>query len=167
MVQVQSHTKRSRRKWPLGITRQQINKQWDFDEYKLHPLWGTEEPELRVRPGDILFRGTTSAYVQGEKVKSHTWKTEPIKGPRRIYMSEGAEDAAGYGEIAVETSGGVPVLCEITLTKELFHALKPGYEGRGEWYIEDKALPKNAVRCIRLKINEYGMVHVPWENLTR
>jgi hypothetical protein len=151
----------------------EIDRRWDFREYKFHPLWNTtpeEEPELRIKPGDVLFRGTTTAYTDGG-VKVHEWRSasnpEWMAGPRRIYMSEGAEDAAGYGSIAAEDSGGQPVLCEIVLDEELFRQLKPGYEGKGEWYVERESIPKKNVRCIRLRKGEYGDVEVPWEKLRR
>lgn len=149
-----------------------VEKEWDFGEFKLHPLWDSnpvDEPELAIRPGDVLYRGTSSVYV-GEGAKVHQWKGSlppQWMAKRRIYMSEGAEDAAGYGAIAVEDAGGKPVLCEIMLDKELFKALKPGYEGSGEWFVEMDSLPKKAVRCIPLKEGKYGDVAVPWEKLRR
>ena len=54
----------------------------------------------------------------------------------KLYMSEGEEDAAGYGPIIAEEEGGQPVLAKIVLDEQLFKELKPGYEGLGEWYVE-------------------------------
>ena len=172
-VHVRRHTRRAER--PYAFTRRdplepENVRQWDFGDYKFHPLWNSnpeDEPQLRIKVGDTLYRGTSSAYTSKSGAKSHQWPSSYniLKGPRRIYLSEGAEDAAGYGEIAAETVGGKPMLCEVTLTEELFRALKPGYEGSGEWYVEAEALPKRAALCIPLKIDEYGQVQVPWEKL--
>ncbi len=97
----------------------------------LHPLWklGTEP----LKTGDSLFRGTSSKFVRHDKLLSHDGK--------RIYFSEGDEDAEGYACIIAEGRGGKPLLVEIELTEDLAKFLKPGMEGLGEWYIEVKELP--------------------------
>lgn len=126
-------------------------RKWDFGSYKFHPLWNEgeddfDDPELRVKPGDKLYRGSSTAAMKGKKLVAH-----PRGGHKgRLYWSEGPEDAAGYASIAVEIAGGEPVLCEVTLTKELFRELKPGFEGLGEWYMERSEIPLKYVKCTQL-----------------
>lgn len=168
-VRVRRYARRQRseyaRRDPLETTTQ-----WDFGTYKVHPLWRDQDPELAIRPGDKLYRGTTTIALKGG-ARAHTGGTlysEPkwMAGQHRIYMSEGAEDAAGYGPIAVESIGGKPVLCEITLTPELFAALRPGYEGPGEWWIAADTIPTKATRCYILRVDpDTGLPIIPWERL--
>lgn len=97
----------------------------------LHPLW---KPGIEpLKAGDSLFRGTSSRFVRHDKLLSH--------GTKRIYFSEGDEDAEGYACIIAEERGGKPLLVEVELTEDLAKLLKPGMEGIGEWYIEAKELP--------------------------
>lgn len=149
-----------------------VRAQWDFGEFKYHPNWPNDsdvEPELAVRVGDRLYRGSSDIFTR-DGARAHVGaaiydQPEWMRGQRRIYMSEGAEDAAGYADLTVEQTGGEPVLCEITITPELFAKLRPGYEGLGEWFVEMDEIPKSAVRCFRLRKDENGNVVVPWPQL--
>jgi hypothetical protein len=172
-VHVRDHQRRTKAPQRKYVRRDplEVDEQWDFGEYKLHPL-GSRDPELAIRPGDKLYRGTTTIALKGG-ARAHTGGTlyneaEWMKGQHRIYMSESAEDAAGYGPLAVENIGGKPVLCEITLTPELFAALKPGYEGAGEWWIAAEAIPTKATRCYILRVDpDTGLPIVPWERFSQ
>jgi len=97
----------------------------------LHPLWSPGTTPL-VPGKDSLFRGTTSKFVKPGKLLSHEGK--------RVYFSEGDEDAEGYASIISEHHGGTPILVEVELTDELASRLKPGLEGLGEWYVEAEEL---------------------------
>ena len=126
-------------------------RRWDFGDFKFHPLWSStpeDSPELAIRPGDVLFRGTTTKFLRGGALFAHP---EPKDGleTARMYLSEGEEDAAGYAWILRDEVGGRPILCEIILDAELFADLRPGYEGLGEWYVKRAVIPAENVRCRR------------------
>lgn len=106
----------------------------------LHPLWDKGVEPLQI--GDTLFRGTSSKFVTHDKVVSHGKTSLPTK-MRRVYFSEGEEDAAGYACMASQEYGGKPILLEVELTQELAMKLKPGGEGMGEWYVEVPELSVN------------------------
>ena len=119
-------------------------RKWDFGTFKAHPLWmhQQESPEeYAVKPGDYLWRGTTTRFITPQGLLAH-----PLPPPRReprLYMSEGEEDAAGYAPIIAEQEGGQPALAKIILDQQLFKELKPGFEGLGEWYVEREFIPRD------------------------
>ncbi len=126
----------------FGGSDRSMRREWDFAAYKVHPLWDQPEPTLRIRAGDMFYRGTTTSLV-GESVRAAPRAT-------RIYFSESEEDAAGYAFIHQELYGGKPVLVELKLSRKLFRALKPGLEGVGEWYFERNFVPRTHTRIRRL-----------------
>lgn len=67
---------------------------WDFDEYKLHPLWGDKDPELAIRVGNHLYRGTSTVYTS-KGVKAHEWPPH-VSIPK--WMKENFEYMAEEGE---------------------------------------------------------------------
>lgn len=130
--------------------------QWDFGTYKIHPLWTHDDEALQIRVGDKLYRGTSSKFTKGG-IRGHVgagiYERSRFGTQRRIYMSEDPEDAAGYGPITAEEVGGWPMLCEIEVTPELFAAMRPGYEGPGEWFVDAEAIPASTTQCYRLRVD--------------
>jgi len=139
-------------------------RRWDFGNYKFHPLWDEEpsidDPQAIVVGGEPLFRGTTSKFVDSKELRPHP--TEPLKEKfsitpapvPRIYMSEGKEDALGYGCSMAESEGGIPLVCAVSIDQELFSRLKPGLEGLGEWYVEGESIPRRLVKCEQITKKE-------------
>jgi hypothetical protein len=132
-------------------------RKWDFGTFKYHPLWDPENPRTEddiqaiTVGGEPLFRGTSSEFVDEDGLHPHPLGAHGGHQEVRIYMSEGAEDAEGYSCIAAEEHGGVPLLCAVKVTEELFNALKPGYEGLGEWYVDWDKIPKGGFTCRRVR----------------
>ncbi len=145
------------------------NRRWDFGDYKFHPLWGEKPSKEDVQAitvgGEPLFRGTSSKFLMPTKLLPHPESNKTaqdflrgrmLSGPvPRIYMSESPEDALGYGCIeAEEGKGGIPLICAIKIDREIFKSLKPGYEGKGEWYVERDSIPRKDIRCRRITKKE-------------
>ena len=130
---------------------------WDYGTYKYHPLWSKDDPRTKddvqaiTVGGEPLFRGTSSEFIDKKGIYPHPPGAHGEHQENRIYMSEGAEDAEGYSCIAAEQHGGVPLFCTVTVTERLFKALRPGYEGLGEWYVDWDKIPWGEFKCRRVK----------------